>query len=185
MPEDSTPNTQHADTQREPWMRNTHLDLDPLRRAVQHALELVGEDADRWCAQLSDTEMHARPSGLPSVAFHLRHIARSLDRLLTYAEDRGLNEAQLAALRSEMESTQPALAVLSELREGLAHAEASLRQFLPEHFADPRGIGRQRLPTTVAGLLVHCAEHSQRHLGQAITTAKLLLAQRGPSPQDA
>jgi len=39
---------------------------------------------------------------------------------------------------------------------------------------EPRYIGRKRLPTTVLGLLVHIAEHAQRHLGQAITTAKML-----------
>ena len=185
MQQDSTPDTQNPDAQREPWMRNTHLDLDPVRRAVLHALELVGEDANRWCAGLSNAEIHARPGNLPPVAFHLRHIARSLDRLLTYAEDRGLDETQLAALHSEMEATQPASAVLSEFREGLAHAEQRLRHFAPAHLADPRGIGRQRLPTTVAGLLIHCAEHSQRHLGQAITTAKLLLAQRQPAQESA
>lgn len=159
-------------------MRDTHLDLDPVRRAVLHALELVGEDADRWCTQLSDSEIHSRPNDLPSVAFHLRHIARSMDRLLTYAEDRALDEAQLAALGSEMDVTEPASAVLAEFREGLARAEDRLRCFAPEQFADSRGIGRQRLPTTVVGLLIHCAEHSQRHLGQAVTTTKLLLAQR-------
>jgi hypothetical protein len=29
----------------------------------------------------------------------------------------------------------------------------------------------------VAGLLVHIADHTQRHVGQAITTAKILLGQ--------
>ena len=177
MQPSSKPTMPEPDAQREPWMRNTHLDLDPVRRAVLHALELVGEDAERWCAQLSDAEVDARPSGLPSVAFHLRHIVRSLDRLLTYAEDRALDAVQLAALQSEMD-TQTASAVLAEFHDGLLLAEERLRRFEPENFAHARGIGRQQLPTTVAGLLIHCAEHSQRHLGQAITTAKLLLAQR-------
>lgn len=158
----------------EPWMRQTHLELDPVLRAVLHALELVGEDAERWCLQLSDAEIHERPSALPSVAFHLRHIVRSLDRLLTYADDRALDRVQLAALASEQETSQAALQVIAEFREGLTHAGQRLRYFTPEQFAEPRGIGRQRLPTTLAGLLIHCAEHSQRHLGQAITTAKLL-----------
>jgi len=30
----------------------------------------------------------------------------------------------------------------------------------------------------VGGLLVHCAEHTQRHIGQAITTAKVVMAMR-------
>lgn len=42
-------------------------------------------------------------------------------------------------------------------------------------------MGKKRLPTTVAGLLVHVADHTQRHVGQAITTAKVVLAQRSLS----
>jgi len=34
------------------------------------------------------------------------------------------------------------------------------------------------LPTTVGGLLVHVADHTQRHVGQAVTTAKIVVAQR-------
>ena len=34
-------------------------------------------------------------------------------------------------------------------------------------------MGRKRLPTTVIGLLTHTAEHTQRHVGQAISAAKL------------
>jgi hypothetical protein len=49
-------------------------------------LELAEEDLKRWCGGLTDEQMEARPAGLSPVAFHLRHIARSLDRLLTYAE---------------------------------------------------------------------------------------------------
>jgi uncharacterized damage-inducible protein DinB len=38
---------------------------------------------------------------------------------------------------------------------------------------EPRAVGRARLPSTVAGLLFHAAEHTQRHVGQAMTTAIL------------
>jgi len=42
--------------------------------------------------------------------------------------------------------------------------------------ADARTVGRKRLPTTVIGLLTHMAEHTQRHVGQAIAAAKLAAA---------
>ena len=42
----------------------------------------------------------------------------------------------------------------------------------PARLTDPRGVGRKQLPTTVIGLLVHIAEHTQRHVGQAISAAK-------------
>jgi hypothetical protein len=157
----------------EPWIRGTHGELDPVRRAVVHALELAEEDVARWCEGLGDADMFARPGGLAPVAFHLRHMARSLDRLLTYAEDKALSEAQLEALRTETDAGSAA-EVLAEFRVGLRSAKERVRMVAPESFAESRGVGRKRLPTTVAGLLIHCAEHTQRHVGQAVTTAKLV-----------
>jgi len=87
----------------EPWLRGSLMDVEPVRRAVLHALELAQEDIEKWCGNLSETEMFAQPYSLPSVAFQLRHIARSLDRLLTYADGEQLNADQVAALKSEME----------------------------------------------------------------------------------
>ncbi len=69
----------------EPWMRGTWGELDPLRRGVMHALEMCEQDVERWAMPLRGWPMSASPAGLPPVAFHLRHTARSLDRLLTYA----------------------------------------------------------------------------------------------------
>ena len=43
---------------------------------------------------------------------------------------------------------------------------------------EPRMVGKRKLPTTTGGLLVHVADHTQRHVGQAITTAKIVLATR-------
>ena len=157
----------------EPWMRGTHQELDPLLRAVVHALEQAEEDAARWCGPLTEQAMFARPAGLPPVAFQLRHAVRSLDRLLTYAEGRMLHEGQLAALGTEM-GEGSAEEVRREFREGLAQALDRVRAFAPEDYPAARGIGRKRLPTTVGGLLVHCAEHTQRHIGQMVTTAKLV-----------
>lgn len=164
----------------EPWMRGTHEDLDPLRRAVVHALELAEEDLTRWCDGLSEAEIFARPAGLPPVAFHLRHIARSLDRLLTYAEDRWLDAEQMAALRSEMDPGT-AEEVRQEFRSGLQRVKERVQGIQPKRYEEARGIGRKRLPTTVAGLLIHCAEHTQRHVGQAITTAKVIMHSRNAS----
>ncbi len=169
------PEAEPPSAEREPWMRGTHRELDPLRRGVVHALELAEEDAARWCAPLSDAELFARPAGLPSVAFQLRHTARSLNRLLTYAEGRMLDEVQLEMLGSEMAAGSKR-EVLQEFADGLRAAKERVRRFGPEHFDEVRGIGRKQLPTTVGGLLVHCAEHTARHVGQMVTTAKLVTA---------
>jgi uncharacterized damage-inducible protein DinB len=165
----------------EPWLRGTLTDMDAVRRQVLHALELAGEDVERWCAGLSDAEMNARPFGIAPVAFHLRHIARSLDRLLTYAEGRQLSGGQMDALRSELEPDAVAEAVLAEIRAGLSEAAKRVRMISPSSYEEARGVGRAMLPSTVGGLLVHCAEHTQRHVGQAATTAMVVVGLRGRS----
>jgi len=151
------------------------MDVEPVRRAVLHALELAQEDIEKWCGNLSETEMFAQPYSLPSVAFQLRHIARSLDRLLTYADGEQLNADQIAALKSEMEPGSAA-DVMQEVREGLYLAIKRVCAFSPEQFAEPCGVGKKMLPTTVVGLLIHCADHTQRHIGQMVTTVKVLRA---------
>jgi len=41
-----------------------------------------------------------------------------------------------------------------------------------------RGVGRKQLPTSIGGALIHVADHTQRHVGQVVTTAKVLKALR-------
>jgi uncharacterized damage-inducible protein DinB len=160
----------------EPWLRGTLQEVRPVQRAVMHALELAGEDLQRWCGTLSEGQINARPSGLPPVAFHLRHIARSLDRLLTYAEGRDLSEQQLTALKEEMNPDATREALFAELNSALAKSMIRVTAFDVSVLDEIRVVGRKQLPTTVAGLLVHIADHTQRHVGQAVTTAKIVLA---------
>ena len=157
----------------EPWIRGMLRDVEPVRRAVLHALELAEEDVAWWCDGLSEAEMFARPFELPHVAFQLRHIVRSLDRLLTYAKGRALTEEQLAALKTEMDAGTVA-EVMGEFRTGLELARGRVLAVNPEAFGEARGVGRKMLPTTVVGLLIHCAEHTQRHVGQMVTTVKVV-----------
>jgi len=89
-------------TQPEPWLRGTLTEISPVPRAVLHALELAKEDLTRWCGNLNDEQLNARPADVAPIAFHIRHIARSVDRLLTYAEGNQLNEEQLTALKNEI-----------------------------------------------------------------------------------
>jgi len=165
-----------APGQPEPWLRGTHRDLDAVVRQVVHALELTEEDVNHWCAALSDDDMNARPMGLTPLAYHLRHIPRSLDRLLTYAEGNQLDETQLAALKTELDTGATKADLMHEFEAGLSRARRRVRIFTPEQYNAERGVGRKLLPTTVGGLLVHCADHTQRHTGQVVTTAKVLLA---------
>lgn len=167
-----------AEERVEPWLRGTLTEVDAIRRAVLHALELAAEDVARWCDGLNGEEMEARPLGLPSVGFQLRHIARSLDRLLTYAENQKLSERQLKLLKTEEEFVDRE-ATLMEFAEAIEVATRRVLSFSEKSYEQPRVVGRKKLPTTVGGLLVHCADHTQRHVGQAITTAKVVIAMRG------
>jgi uncharacterized damage-inducible protein DinB len=169
---------QKASPQPEPWLRGTHGELDAIVRQFVHSMEQVEEDSGHWCAGLSDAELNARPMDLPPVAFHLRHMVRSLDRLLSYAEGTQLDATQLTGLKSEMDAGATTADVLRELRSGVAEAKQRAKAFNPDQYNEDRGIGRKMLPTSIGSILVHCAEHTQRHLGQAITTAKVLVALR-------
>jgi hypothetical protein len=163
----------------EPWLRGTHTEVDAVARGVLHALELAEEDVTKWCDGLTDAEMNARPFEVAPLAFHLRHIARSLDRLLSYAEGTQLEATQMAALRSEMDGEATQENVFVEFRASLRVSAKRVLAFSPEHYNHVCGIGRAKLPTTVGGLLVHCADHTQRHVGQIVTTAKIIRAMRG------
>ncbi len=161
----------------EPWLRGTRTEVDAVRRQVLHALELAREDA-AWFEGLRDEQINARPAAIASVAFHLRHIARSLDRLLTYAEGRQLSEEQLALLASELGDGASTAEVMAEFTAGIARAMERVLLISPAAFEEARVVGRGRLPSTIGGLLVHCAEHTQRHVGQAITTARVVVGSR-------
>ncbi len=159
--------------QPEPWLRGTHTEFPSVLRAVVHALELCREDIETWCAPLSDEALNARSADVAPVGFHLRHIVRSLDRLLTYAEGSQLSDKQLAALKSELAPNATHAELLAEFRTGLDDGIRRVRALAGTDLEQPRQVGRKALPTTVGGLLVHCADHTQRHTGQAVTTAKL------------
>jgi uncharacterized damage-inducible protein DinB len=154
------------------------MEVDAVQRGVIHALELASEDVAKWCEGLSDEEMEARPLGLPSVGFQLRHIARSLDRLLTYAEGQQLSERQMEALKTEMEAGPGKEASLMEFAEGVEVSVKRVIAISPESFDERRGVGKKNLPASVGGLLVHCADHTQRHVGQLVTTAKVVVGLR-------
>jgi uncharacterized damage-inducible protein DinB len=149
-----------------------------VHRAVLHALELAGEDLRLWCGQLTDAQLNLRPAQIAPVAFHLKHIARSLGRLLTYAEGASLDEKQLLALKSELNPGATRDDLFAELSAALTNSAIRIRRFARADLESPRSVGRNKLPTTLGGLLVHIADHTQRHVGQAITTAKIVLAQR-------
>ena len=159
--------------QPEPWLRGTLTGLHPAIAPTLYSFEQALEDVTRWTEGLTTEQIWEHPHGLAPVGFQLRHIAGSVDRLLTYALGHQLSPDQLAELKIEMEPGASRDELLEYLRQRLADAGATIRAMDPAILEEPRKVGRKGLPTTVIGLLVHIAEHTQRHVGQAIITAKL------------
>jgi hypothetical protein len=154
----------------EPWLRGNQIDPDPVISAVLFALQQVGEDL----ASIQVEDPWRQIPGIPTLGFQLSHIAGSLDRLTAYLESRELSESQLAFLSAEL-TPGPSLSQLKRQAEAaLQRTEHAIRALDPATFGELRYVGRLRIPTTVAGLAIHIAEHTQRHCGQAITTSKLL-----------
>jgi uncharacterized damage-inducible protein DinB len=159
-------------------LRGTYADVPAAGRAVLHALDLALDDLSKWTEGLSDAEVHAEPLGLTSVAFHLRHIARSTDRLLSYAEGKQLSLEQLAALKGEQVGEETLAALLAEVEASFSNAAERVRVLAAANLDTFRGVGRKQLPTSIGGALIHVGDHTQRHVGQVVTTAKVLKALR-------
>ena len=161
----------------EPWLRGPIPGVDPCIAPVFYTFQQAREDLAVYLDGLSPAQIWARPYGFGSVGFHIRHIAGSTERLVSYLEGRELSAAHVAAVSAEEEpGNQSAEALLAQMDRAFASAEGVVRSIDPVKLPEPRWVGRKRLPTTVAGLLTHIAEHTQRHIGQAISAAKLAKA---------
>lgn len=164
----------------EAWLRGPVPEITPLLQPVAHAIIQAMEDAAVAVRELSAEQLWTRPGGAASVGYHLTHGAGALDRLFTYARGESLTEEQFAALKAEREAPVPPAGsevVLNAFRD---YCDAALRQLKatrPEELSHPRAIGRAALPSSVMGCLFHAAEHTSRHMGQAITTAKVIRSQ--------
>ncbi len=163
-------------TQPEVWLRGPLPDYIDELQPVAHSLLQVREEIED-VASLTAAQLWARPGGVASVGFHLRHLAGSLDRLLTYARGKPLSVSQYEYLAGEEhEHPQTADALVRDAQSAIDRALTQVRGTPLCTLDDKRDVGRQRLPSTVLGLLFHAAEHAQRHSAQIITTAKIVRA---------
>jgi uncharacterized damage-inducible protein DinB len=160
----------------EVWLRGPVEGVPTLLMPAAHALLQASEDLET-AESLSVAELWKRPGGAASIGFHLMHIAGSIDRLLTYADGRQLSEAQREDARKEQETAQhrpPAGQLVRAARSAIDHAVEVLRKTPVEALTEKREVGRRRLPSNVLGLLFHVADHTQRHVGQIITTVRIV-----------
>lgn len=166
-------------THPETWMRGPIEGIDPMLMPVAHALLQAREELERIAMEIPSDHVWLRPGGAASIGFHVRHLGAALDRLFTYARGERLSDGQKAAFRAEGEPGDPPAALPDLVNDAAAQIDRAmdqLRHTTRDQLLEFRGVGRAQLPSNVLGLLFHAAEHSTRHAGQLITTAKILAA---------
>ncbi|HXT18919.1 MAG TPA: DinB family protein [Gemmatimonadaceae bacterium] len=160
------------------WQRGPIDGVPAVLQPVAHILLQVRESVHEMVGGLTDDQWNARPAGVASAAFHVRHMAGVIDRLFTYARGEGLSAEQFAAIQREREPL--AAADVSNALDALdARVDTAIDQLRATDAAtlgDFRGVGRAQLPSTVIGCLVHGAEHSMRHVGQLSVTVRVVRA---------
>lgn len=145
------------------------------------ALLQARHDLESLLANLPPELLWARPGGAAAVGFHVLHLAGALDRLYSYARGETLSAAQKEALALERSASSLDGDVLMErVSQAIAAALQQLQRTDAATLMDDRRVGKAQLPTTVLGLLYHGAEHCTRHVGQIVTTLKIL---RGTTEQ--
>lgn len=152
-------------------------EIPSLLQPVAHALLQAREEVEKLMSEFPSVLLWEKPAGCASAGFHLQHLSGVLDRVFTYARDETLSERQFADLALEgKESDLITTAQLVQrfhlqvdlsIEQIKATDESSLTEF--------RGVGRNRLPSTVIGLLFHSAEHTMRHVGQLLVAAKVVI----------
>ncbi len=169
----------------EVWLRGPLPDVPPLLQPVAHSLLQSREEMHTALSRVSAADLWITPGGAASMGFHARHAAGSLDRLFTYARGEQLSAAQRAAFAAEGQPDlrpQVVASLLADFDAAIERALEQLKRTDVDRVLEFRGVGRAQLPSTVIGLLFHAAEHTQRHLGQLMTTAKIVSGQGSAPP---
>jgi hypothetical protein len=161
----------------EVWLRGPIEHVAPLLQPVAHGLLQCRLEVRATVPSLTAAELWTSPGGAATAGYHVRHAIGSLDRLFTYARGEQLSREQLAALREEGRPDERdgiGGELVAEFDAAVERAQTQLRATDPATLLEPREVGRARLPSTVLGLLFHAAEHTQRHVGQLVTTARIV-----------
>lgn len=161
----------------EVWLRGALPDIPSLLQPVAHALLQAREEVEVYVAEFPEDLLWERPANLASVGFHLQHLTGVLDRLFTYAKGEQLTQHQLDYLTLEGKQREelkiPEL--LANFQQQITYSIEQLHQTKEDSLTEQRVVGRAEIPSTVIGLLVHAAEHTQRHVGQLLVTSRILM----------
>lgn len=161
----------------EVWQRGPVEGVPSLLQPAAHAILQAREEVIALMKDFPENSLWIKPAGMASAGFHLQHLSGVLDRLYTYARNEKLNPQQMQQLHDEAISSNENLNVrnlIERFNKQVDTAIVQLKNTDPSTLTEFRGIGRKQIPTTLIGLLFHAAEHTMRHLGQLIVTAKIV-----------
>jgi len=173
-----------AGERRNIWLSGPVYGIPPLLVPVAHSLLQAREDAARAVAGVQQELLWRRPNGAAPAGFHLFHAAHALDRLMTYARGESLQDGQQRALKLEratdLDIDSDFLIELLDLT--IDRALLQLRCTPESSLLKGRAVGGGLLPSNVLGLLYHASEHTTRHVGQLITTLKVVMVESAHAP---
>ncbi|NDK56615.1 DinB family protein [Pontibacter fetidus] len=162
----------------EVWLRGPVPGVPALLQPVAHALLQAREEVENFMHDFPEGLVWERPAGVASVGYHLQHLTGILERLFTYADGNTLTEDQLAYLYAEGKPTKTTTTELVQhFHEQVDKALEKLRQTNEETLTEVRKVGRSQVASSVIGLYFHAAEHTMRHVGQLLVTARVLRGQ--------
>jgi hypothetical protein len=170
-----------TDQRPEVWLRGPVPGVPALVQPIAHALLQAVEEVEAIMKDFPEDQLWSRPAGVASPGFHLQHLSGVVSRLFTYARGESLGPEQREALAAEgrpPEGGASAEALVAAFRRQVDRTVDELRALDEGSLTQPRTVGRNKLPSTVLGLMAHAAEHAQRHVGQLLVTVRVL---RGPA----
>jgi uncharacterized damage-inducible protein DinB len=159
----------------EAWLTGPVEGVDALLMPAAHSFLQVHAEIAGQLDGLSVEQLWQQHGASASIGYHALHLAGATDRLLTYARGVQLSEAQLAAAKAEKTTRGlDGAALTAHVVAAMEAALAEVRATAGASILEAREVGRQRLPSTVLGLIFHAAEHATRHAGQIATLRKII-----------
>jgi uncharacterized damage-inducible protein DinB len=168
---------QHSPKKPEVWLRGPIEGIPLMLQPIAHALLQATEEVEFVMNDFPESLLWQRPATVASAGFHLKHLKGVLDRLFTYAKGLSLNEEQLQHLKDEGSEKGNTKLLLEAFKTQVEESITYLSKMNEQDLFAFRGVGRAQIPSNVFGLLVHAAEHTMRHVGQLLVTARILKSQ--------
>ena len=168
----------------EVWQRGPIENIPALLQPAAHALLQACEEINELMIDFPEHLLWERFAGIASPAFHLQHLTGVLERLFTYARKESLTPAQLYSLNIEGNQHENNLSKQDLIELFNKQVEISIDELSKvntDMLTEVRTVGRKQITSTLIGLYVHAAEHTMRHVGQLLVTARVLKSKNSTS----